>query len=259
MSFLPINYESPKTNHYMKLKNGENKFRILSKPVLGWEDWTPEKKPVRYRYSQKAPRAIVESRPVKHFWSFIVWNYEEGRIQILHLTQATVRDALMSLSLDKDWGEPFFYDIKIVKTGEETKTKYVVSPLPHKPISANIKQAFADNRCCLEALFDNANPFEPNPEREPTEGVFSEADLKKASAFDDGQPGSFEQLKNLLDLDGISTQNLKEFVELKAKEKAVTFEQVVGGALFKEFLPRFKTAFTKWVNEYKNAEEAIPF
>ena len=255
MSFLPENYESPKINHYMKLKQGENKFRILSRPILGWEDWTPEKKPVRYRYTPKAPRAIVESRPPRHFWAFIVWNYEEGRIQILQLTQATVRDALHNLSQDKDWGQPFFYDIKITKSGEETKTKYTVSPMPHKPLAPNIKQAFFDMPCCLEALFDNANPFEPNPEREPTTGVFAQEDLKKPSVFD----ASFDELKEFLSLENIPTENLKEFLELKAKEKAVSVEQVIGSALLKNYLPSFKNAFNKWLKDCKNLDEAIPF
>ncbi len=258
MSFLPSNYQAPKTSRYMKLKNGENKCRILSKPILGWEDWTADKKPIRYRYTQKAPRAITEARPPRHFWAFIVWNYEESEIQILQITQATVRDALENLSLDKDWGEPFFYDIKINKTGEETKTKYTVSPLPHKTLAPNIKDAFHDNPCCLEALFDNANPFEANSDRTPTPGVFSKEDLKDNSVFED-KMSPFEELKELLSIDFVATEHLGEYLETLAKERDKSVEQIISSAMLKDFFPKFKALYVKWLSLYKNMDEAVPF
>ena len=44
-TFLPDGYEVPKSSGggYMKFKQGANKFRILSSPVLGWEYWTESK------------------------------------------------------------------------------------------------------------------------------------------------------------------------------------------------------------------------
>jgi hypothetical protein len=36
-----------KADDYMKFKQGANKFRILSAPIMGWEYWTESKKPVR--------------------------------------------------------------------------------------------------------------------------------------------------------------------------------------------------------------------
>ncbi len=258
MSFLPNDYQAPpKAAHYMKLEQGDNKFRILSRPVLGWEDWTPDKKPVRYKYSPKPPKAIVEARPPKHFWSFIVWNYKDERIQILHLTQATVRDALHSLTEDKEWGAPFFYDIKINKTGEETKTKYIVTPCQARPLAAHIQNAFYETACCLDALFENANPFEPHSDRTPTPGVFSQADL--GAPVKEEFSGPFEELKEILSLDAIPTEHLMEFLSIKAKEKAAPLEQVIGGALLKDFRPKFKKAYEKWLIDSQKIEEAIPF
>ena len=45
MTFLPKGYEIPTSEGgYMKFAIGENRFRILGKPILGWETWieTPE-------------------------------------------------------------------------------------------------------------------------------------------------------------------------------------------------------------------------
>lgn len=176
ISFLPTGYQAPKAvGGYMKLQEGENKIRILSQPIIGWEDWTLDKKPVRYRMENKPLKSIDPKKPVKHFWSFIVWNYNEEQIQILHLTQATVRNSIEALCNDNDWGQPFHYDLKIVKKGEGTDTEYMVNPLPHKDVSSAIKQAYQDKPCYLEALFDNQDPF-AKEWKEHTIGIFSHED-----------------------------------------------------------------------------------
>lgn len=161
MEFLPEDYKAPiGVSRYMKLKDGENRLRILSKPVLGWEDWD-NKIPVRYRMKkgEKAPEPINPNKPVKHFWAFIVWNYQDQKIQILSITQATVMKALDVFSKDPDWGAPYFYDIKIYKTGKDKETKYSVTPLPHKELSRNVEVEFHASPCNLDALFENEDPF----------------------------------------------------------------------------------------------------
>lgn len=46
MSRLPDNYEAPAiASNYTKLKEGDNKIRILTAPVIGYEYFTVENKP----------------------------------------------------------------------------------------------------------------------------------------------------------------------------------------------------------------------
>lgn len=185
VTFLPTDYQAPKTsNHYMKFQEGENKFRILSQPIIGWEDWF-DKKPVRYRFENKPMRPIDPKKPVRHFWSMIVWNYNVQEIQVLHLTQATLRKSLEALCVDSDWGLPYFYDIKVMKTGEGIETEYMLNPLPHKPISGHIKDLFAERPCYLEALFDNEDPFSKD-HVSFTPGIFSQdqVEVEKISMED---------------------------------------------------------------------------
>jgi len=143
----------------MKIQQGENKIRILTQPILGWEEWTNDKKPIRYEYGDKPKKDLNPKQPAKHFLSFIVWNYADEEIQLLHVTQAGIRKGLETLCEDSDWGAPFFYDIKIFKEGEEQKTRYTVNPLPHKSVAEHIIQAFKEKPCYLEALFLNKDPF----------------------------------------------------------------------------------------------------
>lgn len=176
-NFLPEDYEAPMTGgFYMKLQKGENRIRILSQPILGWEDWSADGKPIRFTYDKKPEKPINAAKPVRHFWAFIVWNYSADQIQILQVTQAGVRKGLEALSKDADWGAPYFYDIKIIKEGEEMKTKYMVNPLPHKPVSQHIIDAFNQRPCFLEALFQNEDPFASHWGKK-TPGIFSDKDV----------------------------------------------------------------------------------
>ncbi len=176
--FLPNDYQAPKSsNHYMKFQEGENKFRILSQPIIGWEDWI-DKKPIRFRFDQKPGRSVDPKKPIRHFWAMVVWNYNAEEIQILHLTQATLRKSLESLCTDKDWGLPYFYDLKVMKTGEGIETEYVLNPLPHRALSPHIRQLFNERPCHLEALFDNEDPFSKD-HSVYTQGIFSEGDVEQ--------------------------------------------------------------------------------
>jgi hypothetical protein len=177
MKFLPDDYQAPKSsNNYMKLQDGENKIRILSAPIFGWEDWL-EKKPIRFRFENKPCKSQDPKKPVRHFWAFIVWNYQEERIQILQLTQATIRNNIEALCKDEDWGDPYFYDIKIIRKGEGVDTEYMVNPLPHKVLNPIVVEAFKESPCNLEALFDSADPFSDEWDTY-TPGIFTKEEVK---------------------------------------------------------------------------------
>ncbi len=177
VTFLPEDYQAPRlSNSFMKFQEGENRIRILTHPILGWEDWI-DNKPVRYRFNNKPTKSFDAKKPFKHFWSFIVWNYNDEQIQILHLTQSTIRNNIESLCKDNDWGSPFFYDIKITKKTEGIKTQYLVNPLPHKQLDPKIIKCFRDRPCNLEAMFENTDPFATEWEHR-TIGIFNNENLE---------------------------------------------------------------------------------
>ncbi len=257
-NFLPRNYEAPKFGRYTKLQQGENKIRILSQPILGWEDWTADKKPVRTRYDgpTKIPRAINESKPPKHFWAVIVWNYSSSQIEVFQFAQAGIRDAIAGLCVDKDWGEPFFYDIKITKSGQDQQTKYQVVALPHKPVSAEVRRAFEESPCSLEALFRNGNPFEPTGDVTP--GIFEELDLKGKSATVSAP--SLGVIEDYLWEKDIDHSRIEEWLKVQADKKGVTREKMIESCVLRMDL--FEKAYTKWLDSVAPAfkeDEAIPF
>jgi len=158
MSFLPENYETPQGGgSYMKLQQGDNKLRILSKPIIGWLDW---KDKVPHRFTMKAkPEKPLGEQAIKHFWAMIVFDYADQSVKILEITQSTIQKAIEDLAKNEDWGSPHEYDIKITKKGQDKQTEYSVMPSPKKPLSEEIKKAATDKPINLEALYKNGDPF----------------------------------------------------------------------------------------------------
>jgi hypothetical protein len=216
MDFLPEDYEAPKTSgYYMKLQDGENRLRILSRPVLGWEDWK-DKKPVRFKMNEKPETPFDPEKPIKHFWAMVVWNYNDSQIQILQINQAGIRKAIENLSKDGDWGAPYGYDIKIVRKGEKINTEYSVNPVPHKTLDSSIEKMFRDRPINLQALFMNADPFDKSgnaeefmPTSEKRETQIVEVKRSKLSI------AQFNALNKKLDLVPDYKERVRAYLETK--------------------------------------------
>lgn len=158
--FLPEQYDVPKGSNYLKLKDGENRFRIMSKPIIGWQDWK-DKKPIRFRMSEKPKSSIDPKKPIKHFWAFVVFDYADKAVKILELTQKTIQEAIQNYSRDEEWGSPLNYDLKITRRGSGMETEYSTIASPAKPASEEIKQAYFEKGSInLDALYEGGDPFE---------------------------------------------------------------------------------------------------
>jgi len=182
-NFLPNDYKLPKgSNKYMKFELGENKFRVVcKKPIVGYEYWTSENKPIRVReLPDKQPDDLRLAKgkekenwknSIKHFWALTVWDYADESIKLLEITQVTIQNSLDIIFRDEDWGHPNGYDIVVTRTGEGLSTEYQTMAKPHKEMSDQIKGSYKENPIRLEALYDGTNPFEkgdevPKPEEE---------------------------------------------------------------------------------------------
>ncbi len=169
-SFLPEDYKVPTEEKYMKLKIGDNRFRILSSPIVGYIFWIEEKddkgkltrKPVRLRMNELQSRAKESPRrdEIKHFWAMVVYNYDSENISILEITQRSIQNTIKSLQSDPDWGSPKKYDLLITRTGEGLDTHYTVTPKPSSKIDDKITEKYNSMHINLEALFEGGDPYE---------------------------------------------------------------------------------------------------
>jgi len=160
--------EKPKSSgtDYTRLEVGENRLRIVSEVISGWECWSGEegsRKPIRQQYGFKASQLddlkVTDndgnpSKDQKQFYACIVWNYGSEQFECWTPKQASIKNALYALDQDEAWGDPTQYDVIITRTGSGFDTSYAVMPRPQKAFEGD--EIPIHN---LEALFTGGNPL----------------------------------------------------------------------------------------------------
>ncbi len=175
MTFLPKEEKEPKSrsNYTMPLAEGAHKLRVMSSAIVGYEIWKNEREkkvPVRYK---------VEDEPIdgKYFWCFVVWNYEQEQLQIMSVTQKSIRVALKAYNDNEKWGSPQDYDIVVTRTGMKLEdTEYTVVANPHTDVDEAIEQTYKNAKISLEDWREGKDPFVKNTKED------SEV-MEKNSAF----------------------------------------------------------------------------
>jgi len=180
------------------------RFRILSdQPLMGWEYWTIDNRPVRLPYDQSSPtlgkptkapqdiRLLEDGKAdkIKHFWAFIVWDYGAQSVKLFQATQQSIQTAIRELAQDGDWGHPRGYDLKLVRTGKGLQTEYSLLPGRQGEIPPEALAALDANPINLAALLAGEDPFDGGGES-ATVAVPSATDLDalKAAARAAGYP-----------------------------------------------------------------------
>jgi len=173
MTFLPKDYKEPVTNNYMKFADGTNTFRVLSSAIIGMEFWKDIKKddgtigrtPVRRRMDEAILNEEIGTKKdnspdfPKHFWAFVVYNWNDDAIQILEITQVRIRKAIKALIDNPKWGDPKEYNIVVTRSGEGFETEYNTQPEPKEKLPEEITKRYEAMNINLEALFSGDDPF----------------------------------------------------------------------------------------------------
>lgn len=250
MTFLPDGFEKLKTTKpYWKMsemKEGDNKFRIVQKPIAGWLDWK-DKKPHRFKPDQKPPKPFDAEKPIKPFWTCYVWDYAREGLFVLEITQNSVLKALTAYASDEDWGDFTKYDLKLRKEGSGKDTKYFLTPLPHKEMNDKIKAALETCPVRLEALYEGKDPW--------TDLVAGTMNLATGEIVDTPSfKTPLENLKYKLAEEGIPTDFLEEYIKNLSESKKQSSDSIIQAALFPQLFPKFKASYSK---EMLKKEEEI--
>lgn len=173
-NFVDDDYEvSGGRGGYMRFEAGSNKFRFLSKPLIGYEWWETEggqvrknsertqkgDKPVRVHKDLNEITSPEAAQNCKEFWAAVVWNYKAKQVQILEITQKGILRTITTFAKDEEWGSPLGYDLQVFKTGEGLDTEYEVVPSPHKETPKEVLDQVKEMNINLEALITGDNPF----------------------------------------------------------------------------------------------------
>lgn len=167
MTFLPKDYQEPTNSDFVKLSQWLTKIRFLEKPIIWYEvreDYTDDNGETKRKVTRGRDLKSRADLPrgAKIVWTAVVWNYNDQRIQIWSITQKTIRDEILNLARDDDYGNPMNYDIKIKKEGEKMNTSYSVNPLPTSPLDQSIKDLYEQTPINMDMYFKGENPFVEN-------------------------------------------------------------------------------------------------
>lgn len=167
-------YTPPKSEgNYLKFGAGSTEFLALSSPVIGWQYWNTDKKPVRLATEPVGNLADLPGIKaeddgrfkVTHFWAFPVIDVIDGKVKILEITQKSVQNDIRAYIKNPRWGSPVMkYTFSVAKTGEKLETKYTVMANPLATIPAEWNQAWEDVKAFgfnLNELFTGGDPFKP--------------------------------------------------------------------------------------------------
>lgn len=177
-------------SRYMKLEKGKaNKFRILGKPIDGYEYWValeegkkPVRKPKDVTISPEELSGAPEDKP-RYFWALPVYNYESSQIQILQLTQKSIQRAIKEYSAHEDYGTPTGYDLTIKREGDGFDTEYSVIASPPKPLDDEIKELYKNTHIDLSKLYSSKeNKYGGDPFEVKEKGDLSEEELDQLNA-----------------------------------------------------------------------------
>jgi hypothetical protein len=135
---LPADYEIPTSGNggmFAKLEQGENRFRILDVPTMGYIYWI-DKTPVRVKSASDAPSG---EKP-KHFWHMPVWMDDE--VKLMDIDKATVIKDLKRLDDSDEWGNLLHYDVIVTREGQSLDTTYAVQPCPKADLPSEAAEAW---------------------------------------------------------------------------------------------------------------------
>ena len=145
------------------------RFRVLSSVSTGAEVWGDDGKPYRAKTAKELsgikPRQDGKFGPdkVKDVWAFVVLDVDADTEKVWTVHQATVRNALKSVTAE--WGDPFGYDL-VCKQGKSSDGKTIYSMTAHPSGKVPLGPAQAERWAALkaagfdlEALWTGGDPF----------------------------------------------------------------------------------------------------
>ncbi len=229
MDFMPIGHEKMvEGNKYWntsKMEQGDHKFRVMCRPITGWIDWL-DNKPVHYRPESKPAAPLTEDGKVKEFWALYVWDYAREDLFILKITQVGILKTLKGLAKDEDWGNWMDYDLKLTKEGSGKDTEYSLKPAARKDVTSKMKDALSNSPVCLDALYENGDPW---------------------STINEANP--MEELEFALIQDGLSVSELKQFLTKLSADNSKTISEVVSQAISGNEYDKFKSIYAKFTKQ----------
>ncbi len=171
MTDLPANTSKGKWLKLSSLKDADDNsitIRIMGDITDGWECWGADGKSHRFRDLNDVPADFVfrvengETDRAKPFKAGFCVDRATEKVLAWQFTQATIVKPIVAINNKK--GDLEGYDLTITRLESGGKVAYTVFPGDREALSAEGLAAWAavkDSAVGMDALFHNADPFEP--------------------------------------------------------------------------------------------------
>lgn len=122
---------------YMKLTEGDNVVRIISKPFQFSVCWIKDAQgvPRKVRSALKSNCPLIKrGEKLQKRWYLGVIDRRSGGARILEVS-SQIMGGLKDLALDDDWGSPLHYDVNIKRMAPGSQPLYRPIAKPKKPLT----------------------------------------------------------------------------------------------------------------------------
>jgi hypothetical protein len=131
-------------SEFMKLVEGDNVVRIITKPYQFSVAWIKNQKgthKVRSAMTKDCP-LVKAGEKLQNRWYVGVFERKTKTVKILEISGQIV-SSIKKLALDEDWGNPRDYDVNIVRGAPDSQPLYTVIAKPKKPLTDDEKAQVA--------------------------------------------------------------------------------------------------------------------
>ena len=169
----------------VRIMGTNKKPETLIQCWIAWEDYQEEEdgkmvtksRPHREQYEKGKPcskylKELDKDNNPKCAWNTIVWNADEERPMVWEITQSTIKDGILSLANNAQWGgkaedgtllkDVSRFTIEVSKTGDLKNTSYQVNgEPPAEPPAQEIVDAIKEAMIDVRVLVNGENNGEP--------------------------------------------------------------------------------------------------
>lgn len=268
MNDKPIGLEFlNKESRYLKpskLKEGDNKIRIVDGGVLMWKYWENDRPviiPMGPRHQRPKLPKIADvfnpgkmRDPVQDLWSLYIWDYSKEGLYILEVSQSSLMSQLKALSEDADLNGLTGQDIKINYQKSSKPITYGIKTLPPGPLSPTIAAALKANPVRMIALLEGLDPFtdldQPEGSNEVSRGMAtpSQGSVAELVAQTFGNP--VEALRKAMVSCGLDGSLLESYLKFLSNTKGQTEDFIARSVMDQRLTEKFKGAYKKFLDEH---------
>lgn len=141
---------------FFKAEQGQTEVMLVDSVVTGYQAWMLDGSCKKQPEVFEEPIEGIRKKKIKDkdgnvtgeedekqqfYWAVALYNFETKQFEVAQFTQKGIRDELLGLQNNKNWGDPVGnYTITIEKSGEGLQTRYKVTANPAEKRKDELKE-----------------------------------------------------------------------------------------------------------------------